>query len=59
LISGKAFIGRTVIGPAGRSSMRVLHINPGRPLISALHDPHLAALQFQRAARSVSRLCWM
>ena len=29
-----------------------MHISLGWPLISALHDPHLPALQFQRTARS-------
>ena len=32
--------------------MRVMHIKQGRPLISAEHEPHLPALQFQRTARS-------
>ena len=32
--------------------IRVMHISRGRPLISALHDPHLPALQFHRTARS-------
>jgi hypothetical protein len=32
--------------------IRVMHISRGRPLISALQDPHLPALQFQRTARS-------
>lgn len=32
--------------------MRVMHISRGRPLTSALHEPHLPALQFQRTARS-------
>jgi len=31
---------------------RVLHVNRGRPLTSAEHEPHLPALQFQRTARS-------
>ena len=52
-MSGKVFIGRTVIGSsAGKWSMRVLHISVGLPFTSALHEPHLAALQFQRTARS-------
>ena len=42
----------------GRSSgielSRVMHINLGMPLISAEHDPHLPALQFQRTARSLA-----
>jgi hypothetical protein len=29
-----------------------MHINLGLPLISALQDPHLPALQFQRTAKS-------
>src|SRR6184192_2069699 len=29
-----------------------MHINFGEPLISAEHEPHLPALQFQRTARS-------
>src|SRR3954447_23686566 len=29
-----------------------MHISFGRPLTSALHEPHLPALQFQRTARS-------
>ena len=50
---GNAFIGSTVIGSSsGRSSRRVLHIRRGRPFTSALQEPHLAALQFQRTARS-------
>ena len=32
--------------------IRVMHISRGRPLISALHEPHLPALQFHRTARS-------
>ena len=50
---GKVFIGATVTGsPSGSVSMRVMHIRRGRPLISAEHEPHLPALQFQRQARS-------
>src|SRR5579884_3271646 len=59
LISGNVFIGRTVIGPSGSSSTRVLQSSTGRPLTSAEHEPHLAALQFQRTARSVSTCFWM
>jgi hypothetical protein len=52
-MSGNAFSGPTVIGSSsGRSSSRVLHISEGRPFTSAPHEPHLAALQFQRTARS-------
>jgi hypothetical protein len=32
--------------------MRVMHMSLGIPLISALHEPHLPALQFQRTAKS-------
>ena len=52
-MSGKARIGSTVIGSSrSKSDRRVLHVSRGRPLTSALHEPHLAALQFQRTARS-------
>ena len=50
---GKVRIGVTVIVSAGsKSERRVMHISAGRPLTSALHEPHLPALQFQRTARS-------
>src|ERR1700738_1049358 len=49
LISGKGFIGGGADGRGrGRSLIRVMHINRGRPLISAEHEPHLPALQFHR-----------
>src|SRR5438874_13410709 len=52
---GKAFIGSTVIGLSnGRELSRVMHINRGKPLISAEQEPHLPALQFQRQARSLA-----
>ena len=52
-ITGKARIGVTVIvSVSSKSESRVMHISRGRPLISALHEPHLPALQFQRTARS-------
>lgn len=38
--------------PGGSADRRVIHISFGRPLISALHEPHLPALQFQHTARS-------
>src|ERR1700680_1609973 len=38
------------------SAIGVLHIRRGNPWISAEHDPHLAALQFQRTARSEAML---
>src|SRR5690349_15416931 len=41
------------------SLMRVMHINLGRPLISAEHDPHLPALQFHRTARSLACSAWI
>ena len=50
---GNVFMGATVTAsPSGRVSIRVMHIRRGRPLISAEHEPHLPALQFQRQARS-------
>jgi len=53
LITGKAFIGYTVMGlSSGSASIRVLQVSRGRPLTSAEHEPHLPALQFQRTARS-------
>ena len=57
---GKVRIGSTVMAsPSGKSCRRVLHMRPGLPLISALQEPHLAALQFQRAARSGCTFCWI
>ena len=35
-----------------------MHISRGRPLISALHEPHLPALQFHRTARSPAWVAW-
>src|SRR5207302_9203208 len=47
LTRGKAFIGSRVTGrSSGKSLRRVMHINRGRPLISAEQEPHLPALQF-------------
>src|ERR1051325_4612063 len=58
-ISGNALRGATVIVSEGsKSSRRDLHIKRGFPFTSALHDPHLAALQFQRQARSGARVRW-
>jgi hypothetical protein len=52
---GKVRMGATeIVSPAGNVFMRVMHIRRGLPLISALHEPHLPALQFQRHARSVA-----
>jgi hypothetical protein len=46
-------MGSTVmVSSAAKPSRRVLHVRLGRPLTSALHEPHFAALQFQRTARS-------
>src|SRR5207249_10087785 len=39
--------------------IRVMHISRGLPLISALHEPHLPALQFQRQARSLAWVAWI
>ena len=35
-----------------------MHSSRGLPLISALHEPHLPALQFQRTARSPAWVAW-
>ena len=35
-----------------------MHIRRGLPLTSPLHEPHFAALQFQRQARSGAALPW-
>src|SRR4030095_14448547 len=60
LTGGKAFIGSIVTGSSsGRSFNRALHIKRGMPLISAEHEPHLPALQFQRQARSLVCVAWM
>ena len=59
-MTGNACSGSTRIGSSsGRSSSRVLHISRGRPLTSALHEPHFAALQFQRTARSGAWRRWI
>ena len=50
---GNVRIGVTVtVAPASKVSIRVMHMSRGLPLISALHEPHLPALQFHRQARS-------
>jgi hypothetical protein len=57
---GKARIGSTLTGSsAGSSSSRVMHMSFGLPLISAEHEPHLPALQFQRSARSGACSAWI
>ena len=57
-ISGNAFIGSTVISPSNLST-GVLHMSLGISFISAEHDPHLPALQFQRVESEGSRWLWM
>ena len=53
LITGKVRSGVTVIvSSSAKVDIRVMHSSRGRPLISALHEPHLPALQFHRTARS-------
>ena len=57
---GNVFIGATVTGaPSGSVSIRVMHMRRGSPLISAEHEPHLPALQFQRQARSGAGPAWI
>ena len=59
-MSGKARIGSTVIGSSrSKSDRRVLQVRLGRPSTSAPHEPHLAALQFQRTARSGASWPWI
>ncbi|SKT96001.1 Uncharacterised protein [Mycobacteroides abscessus subsp. abscessus] len=59
-ITGKARSGVTVmVSDSSNVDIRVMHISRGRPLISAEHDPHLPALQFQRTARSEAWVAWM
>ena len=58
--AGKARIGWMVTGLSmGIMSSRVMHIRLGLPLISAEHEPHLPALQFQRQARSLACVAWI
>src|SRR5262245_32349698 len=60
LITGKVFIGRTTTGrSSGRESSRLLHINRGFPFTSAEQEPHFAALQFHRTARSGAPCAWI
>src|SRR5476649_1181217 len=48
-IDGNACMGSTVTGcDVSMVDMRVMHMSFGMPLISAEHEPHLPALQFQR-----------
>src|SRR5262249_50038085 len=56
---GKVLMGDTVtVSPGSKVSMRVMHMRRGLPLISALHEPHLPALQFHRQARSGACVAW-
>ena len=58
-MTGNVPIGATVTGsPGGNRFIRVMQVSRGRPLISALQDPHRPALQFQRRARSPAWLAW-
>ena len=47
-----------IVSPGSKVSIRVMHMRRGLPLISALHEPHLPALQFQRQARSRAWVAW-
>ncbi|CAM5320297.1 hypothetical protein SVIOM342S_01034 [Streptomyces violaceorubidus] len=47
-----------VVSSRVNTDMRVMHSSRGRPLISAEHEPHLPALQFQRTARSGAWAAW-
>ena len=59
-MTGKARIGETVTGSVVSSVLiRVMHMSLGLPSISAEHEPHLPALQFQRTARSGASSAWM
>ena len=59
-MSGHVFMGATVIcSPGSNRFMRVMHMRRGSPLTSALQEPHLPALQFQRTARSGACVAWM
>src|SRR5947208_16496661 len=49
LIEGKLLFGSFVTGRSNGSWLSpFIHISLGTPLISAEHEPHLPALQFQR-----------
>ena len=57
-ITGNVRIGVTVMTSSSANvDIRVMHSSRGLPLISALHEPHLPALQFQRTARSWASVC--
>ncbi|MNC87474.1 hypothetical protein D3C83_32030 [compost metagenome] len=60
LINGKVRIGSTFTGCVRSIELRrLMHIRRGLPLISAEHEPHLPALQFQRHARSAACSAWI
>ncbi len=47
-----------IVSSGVKTDMRVMHISRGRPLISAEHEPHLPASQFQRTAGSGTWVAW-
>ena len=48
-----------IVSPGVKMFIRVMHMSRGRPLTSALQEPHRPALQFQRTAISGAWLAWM
>ena len=48
-----------ISSPTPNVFIRVMHMSFGWPLISALHEPHLPALQFHRHARSLALSAWI
>ena len=58
-MTGNVRIGVTVMTSSSENvDIRVMHSRRGLPLISAEHEPHLPALQFQRTARSGVCVAW-
>jgi hypothetical protein len=58
--TGKVRSGVTVtVAPSSKVDMRVMQSSFGLPLTSALQEPHLPALQFQRTARSGACVAWI
>ena len=58
-MTGNVRSGVTVtVSSSAKVLIRVMHISRGLPLISALHEPHLPALQFHRTARSPAWVAW-
>ena len=51
-VISKKDIAKDVVSVGSKVLIRVMQSSRGRPLISALQEPHLPALQFQRTARS-------